>query len=187
MTKEKDIIGIDYSYTSPAICILGEDFKSSQFYYANQNKKVAVKARNYQGTLISKDWKDPIERYTTLALWAVESIKPHITNNTKIILENYAFGSRAGLLFNIAENAAILKFHLKREFDIFPDLISPTEVKKKWSGKGNAKKEQMVDTLKEKEGIDIVEWMCMNKLQSPAHDMVDSYAIARTGLGDNNK
>lgn len=181
-TDGKHIIGIDYSYTSPAICILGDDFRSSLFYFANTNKKVCVKAKNYEGTLLDKEWEDSVERYFRLATWAVESIRPHIRENTQIILEGYAYGSRAGLLFNIAENAGLLKYHLKREYGIFPTIISPTEVKKIWTGKGNAKKEMMVETLKTKEDIDIVSWMQMNKLQSPAHDVVDSYAIGLCGV-----
>lgn len=177
-----NIIGIDYSYTSPAICILGEDFRGSTFYYANQKKKFAIEARNYKGTLIEKDWSHPIQRYDALARWAVDSIRPHIRDNTSIILENFAFGSRTGLVFNIAENAAMLKYRLMTEFNLYPTLVAPTEVKKAWTGKGNAQKERMVEVLKEKEGVDILEWMAIDKLQSPAHDVVDSYAIAKMGL-----
>lgn len=176
------LIGIDYSYTSPSICILGDDFQSSLFYFANSNKKVCVKARNYEGFLIEKDWVDNVDRYERLALWAVEKIQQHWEPDSKIILEGYAFGARGGMLFNIAENAGLLKYHLKRSFGRHPEIISPTAVKKHWTGKGNANKEAMVQTLLDKEGVDVVSWMQMNKLASPAHDVVDSYAIARTGL-----
>jgi len=176
------IFGIDYSYTSPSICVLGDDFKSSFFYFANANKKVCVKALNYEGTLLQKDWADNVERYETLAKWAVEKIQQHWEPGSRIILEGYAFGARGGMMFNIAENAGLLKYHLKKAFGIHPEIIAPTMVKKLWTGKGNANKEAMVQTLIDKEGIDIVKWMQMSKLASPAHDIVDSYAIARTGL-----
>lgn len=180
-TDGKVVIGIDYSYTSPAICILGDDFQSSLFYFSNEKKKLCVAARNYTGNLIYKEWPDSVERYEALAKWAVESIRPHWKDGATIVLEGYAFGAKGGLLFNIAENAGLLKYHLKKAFGVFPVIVAPTEVKKFWTGKGNANKELMVQTLKEKEGIDIVDWMSHNKLQSPAHDVVDSYAIALTG------
>lgn len=175
------IFGIDYSYTSPAICVLGEDFRSSTFYFANQNKKVCVEAQNYKGFLLGKDWKNNVERYETLANWAVRCIKPHWTPDSRIILEGYAFGARGGMVFNIAENAGLLKYKLKEAFACHPEIIAPTAVKKAWTGKGNANKEQMVQTLLDKEGIDIVSWLQMSKMASPAHDVVDSYAIAKTG------
>lgn len=176
------IFGIDYSYTSPSICVLGDDFKSSFFYFANANKKVCVKALNYEGTLIQKYWADNVDRYETLAKWSVEKIQQHWEAGSKIILEGYAFGARGSMLFNIAENAGLLKYHLKKSFGLHPEIVAPTAVKKHWTGKGNANKEAMVQTLLDKEGIDIVKWMQMSKLASPAHDIVDSYAIARTGL-----
>lgn len=177
------IFGIDYSFTSPSICVLGDDFRSSFFYFANANKKVCVKARNYEGFLIEKTWADDAERYEILARWAVSKIQQHWEPDSIIILEGYAFGARGGLLFNIAENAGLLKYHLKKAFGLYPKIISPTEVKKRWSGKGNANKEVMVKTLLDKEDVDIVEWLQMNKLSSPAHDVVDSYAIALVGSG----
>lgn len=176
------VFGIDYSYTSPSICALGDDFKSSLFYFANANKKVCTKVKNYEGFLIEKDWADDVERYERLALWAVAKIQQHWETDSVIILEGYAFGARGSMLFNIAENAGLLKFHLKKTFGSHPTIVAPTSVKKYWTGKGNANKELMVQTLFDKEGIDIVKWMQMNKLTSPAHDIVDSYAIARFGL-----
>lgn len=174
------IFGIDYSYTSPAICVLGENFEKSKFYFCNQNKKVCVTALNYEGTLLTKDYSHDSERYDRISNWAIERISQHWTAGSTIILEGYAFGARGGMLFNIAENAGLLKYKLSKEFS-HPEIVSPTAVKKFWTGKGNANKEVMVQTLLDKEGIDIVKWMQMNKLGSPAHDIVDSYAIALFG------
>lgn len=173
------IFGIDYSYTSPSICVLGDDFRSSYFYFANNNKKVCVKALNYDGTYFEKKLTN-IERYEFLANWAIEKIKQHWEQESKIILEGYSYGSQKGLLFNIAENAGLLKYYIKKTFNVFPEIVSPTTVKKLWTGKGNSSKEIMVKTLLDKEGVDIVRWMNMSKLTSPAHDIVDSYAIAKT-------
>jgi hypothetical protein len=175
------IFGIDYSYTSPAICVLGENFETSKFYFANQNKKLCYNALNYEGTLLEKDYADSVDRYEKISLWAVSKIQQHWVEGSKIYLEGYAFGARGGLLFNIAENGGMLKYHLKKAFGVHPIIVAPTAVKKDFSGKGNANKEGMVQNLLDKEGINIVQWMQMNKLGSPAHDVVDSYAIALLG------
>lgn len=172
----RQIIGIDYSFTSPAICVLGEDFLSSQFYFCTEKKKQALSFKNIKGTLMEKDWANSIERYSRLARWATEIIKQF--DDPLVALEGYAYGSRAGLLFNIAENAGILK-HLLWQEGIQPEIVSPTEVKKFWFGKGNAKKENMNEALISKEGVDIISYMVMNKMDNPASDVVDAYAIAR--------
>lgn len=175
------IIGIDYSYTSPAITVLGDDFKSSTVYYMNQKKKVVAQAQNYKGTLMLKDWAAPVDRFESIAKWAVESIRPHWTDGSVIYLEGYAYGAGAGRAFDIAENGGMLKYHLKLAFGAYPVILPPTTVKKHWCGRGNGKKEDMVQALEDKEGVNIVKWLCMDKLDSPAHDIVDSYAIAVTG------
>jgi Holliday junction resolvasome RuvABC endonuclease subunit len=175
------IIGVDYSYTSPSICLLGEDFKSSLFYFANANKKLAITAQNYEGFLLDKDHIDNVERYEKIANWAVEKIMQHHTPNTKVYMEGYAYGARGGMLFNIAENGGLFKFLLKQATGIHPIIVAPTSVKKSFSGKGNSNKDAMVQYLLDSEGVDIVSWMQMNKLGSPAHDVVDSYAIAKHG------
>lgn len=179
------IIGIDYSYTSPAICILGEDFKSSRFYYATYNKKQAVKARNYEGFLLNEDLKDT-ERYKEIGNWATNTIAEFIAVNDGIHigLEGYSFGSSHSLTFNIAENAGILKLYLFN-LGIKPTIIPPTTAKKHFSGSGRSNKEDMRQALLNREGIDIVEWLQLKKLGSPAHDIVDSYALALT-LRDKN-
>lgn len=172
-------IGIDYSYTSPAICVLGDDFKASSFFYATYNKKLAEKALNYDGFLLTEELKD-IQRYYEIAEWAISIIKPYIKENVKIAMEGYSFGSSRSLTFNIAENAGLLKFLLFKELNIIPTIIPPTTAKKHFSGSGRANKEDMRQALINKENVDIVEWLGMKKLNSPAHDIVDSYAIALT-------
>lgn len=175
-------IGIDYSYTSPAICILGNDFLSSQFYFANAKASKVFKIPHILGYQTKLKAGDPsVQRYQELSLWALDVIRPHWTEDSRIVLEGYAFGAKGGLLFNIAENAGLLKYHLYKHLNHHPYIISPTEVKKFWSGKGNANKEVMTQTLKVKEGVDIVTHLQMKKLDSPAHDIVDSYAIALAG------
>ena len=115
-------IGIDYSSTSPAICVLRDDFKTSLFFYATYNQKLAEKALNYDGFLLTEGLKD-IQRYYEIAKWAISIIKPYIKENIKIAMEGYSFGSSRSLTFNIAENAGLLKFLLFKELNIMPTII----------------------------------------------------------------
>lgn len=180
------IIGIDYSYTSPSICILGENFIDSRFYFLNGSKDVCVERENYNGKHVTKkEFKSEVQRYDFISDWAMSVIKKYFSKDGCIIgLEGFSFGSHTGLVFNIAENGGLLKYKLFKELDYHPILIPPTSIKKFWTGKGNCNKQAMVDTLKSREGVDIVNYMNMSKLKSPAHDIVDSYAVARMIRGN---
>lgn len=180
---EKIIFGIDYSYTNPSICVLGNSFKESYFYFLTTKKKYAKKEKNYEGMFLErKSGDNDIEFYEKISSWAISKIKENWINpnNTIVVLEGYSMGSRLGRSFNIAENTSILKFFLKQN-NIKPLIVPPTTIKKFWTGKGNSSKDLMVKILLDKEGVDVLQWLGMKKLESPAHDLVDSYAIAKFG------
>lgn len=174
MKKTKTVIGIDYSYTSPAICILKNNFKNSQFHFATYNK-INKEYPNIQGYKLNSSLKET-ERYDEIAHWAYNTIKP-FKDNCIVGLEGYSFGSSRSLVFNIAENVGILKFYLLT-LGIKPIIISPTTNKKFFSGSGRSNKEDMRQSLIERESVDIVEYMGFKALKSPAHDIVDSYSLA---------
>ncbi len=174
------IIGIDYSYTSPAICILGNDFKTSEFHFATYHDKLADGYRNCKGFLLNSALSDT-ERYREIARWAAGVVRDTMQAGVevKVAMEGYSYGSSRSLTFNIAENAGILKLYLL-ELGIKPTIIPPTTAKKVFSGSGRCDKEGMRQALLEREDVDIVDWMGYKILKSPAHDIVDSYAIALT-------
>lgn len=177
-------IGIDYSYTSPSICILGDDFRSSKFYYMNSVKKVCIQALNYEGTrLVKDDFLYDVERYAFVSEWAMQRILKHyVKGETKFFLEGFSFGSSAGLVFNIAENAGTLKYRLHNELGEIPTLIAPKSAKKFYTGNGNCGKDGMVMQLFNSEKVDVMKELGMTgTIKSPVHDIVDSYAIARMG------
>lgn len=178
-------IGIDYSYTSPAICILGDNFATSQFYYATYNDKLAEGYKNCHGHLLNSKLEG-VERYREIARWGAGIVALYQRLNDyqemHVAMEGYSYGSSKSLTFNIAENAGVLKLYLL-DLDIVPTIIPPTTAKKFFSGSGRANKEDMRAALVEKEGVDIVDWMGFKTLKSPAHDIVDSYAIALTLKG----
>lgn len=173
------IIGIDYSMNGPSICVLGPSFKESLFYYASTKKKSVFTHKNFFGHQISKDYVNNIARYETLANWAVDAIGGCAIDTPKIAIEGYAFGASAGLLANIAENGGMLKYMIYKKWGLTPEIVSPSQLKKWWSGKGNAKKEDMAQALLEREGVDIRLEMMLDTFESPVSDVVDSYALAK--------
>ena len=57
--KKKTIIGIDYSLTSPAVCVNGK-----KFYYLTSKKKWQLKINEDIIGYAHKEWTDPIQRIT---------------------------------------------------------------------------------------------------------------------------
>ena len=178
------VIGIDYSFTSPSICILGDDFASSKFYFMNSVKKVCVKALNYDGTrLVKDDFIHDVQRYDHVSDWAIEKImKYYRKGETRIFLEGFSFGSTTGKIFNVAENGGTLKYKLYKHLGEIPTLFAPTSVKKFYTGQGNCGKDSMVFKLYQSENKDVMKELGMSgQVKSPVHDIVDSYAIALLG------
>jgi hypothetical protein len=106
-TVTKTIIGIDYSLTSPAICVNNGNL---MFYYLTSKKKwtgvISEEIVGYE----HKEWTDPIQRFTFISDFALDIIST--TNNPTIYIEGYSFGSKGQGVFQIAENCGILKYSL---------------------------------------------------------------------------
>lgn len=174
-------IGIDFSITSPAICVLGEDetFESSELYFLTSVKKLIGNFGNMHG-YFHKEWTDDIQRYEQIAKWVLLCVKPNISD--RIYLEGYSVGSTKGKIYQTHENTAILKFYLFKNHLNYV-TIPPTEIKKKFNGKGNANKEQMYDTFLQS-SHDIRETLGLSKkakIKNPVSDLVDAYAISLIG------
>ena len=110
-TVTKTIVGIDYSLTSPAICVNIDGDAGLMFYYLTNKKK-------YTGTMSEdvvgyehKDWTDPIERFTHISEFVLDLICDLI--NPIVFIEGYSFGSKGQGVFQIAENCGILKYRLQ--------------------------------------------------------------------------
>ena len=104
-TKKKTIIGIDYSLTSPAVCVNGK-----KFYFLTSKKKWQVKISENIIGYAHKDWTDPIQRFTYISDFVFDLLFKE--NNPEIFIEGYSFGSKGQGLFQIAENCGILKYRL---------------------------------------------------------------------------
>jgi len=183
--KYEYVAGIDYSLTSPAICIAEiinscVVFENCKFHYLKQNKSQGsfdnIFAYEYP------EYTDDIERFTKLANWTIDCIRWHDGRASHVYLEDYAYAA-TGRVFNIGENTGILKQHLRTN-GFHYTTIPPTVIKKEASGKGNANKELMYETFLAETHVDLQSRLTPNstKIVNPVSDIVDSYYICKTGV-----
>jgi Holliday junction resolvasome RuvABC endonuclease subunit len=173
------IVGIDYSLTSPCICICDADnfgFSKCKFYYLTSNKKLDIDVDNIHGDL-HKDFKCNEERYYNITQWVMCLLQ----EGDIIYMEGYSMGS-TGMVFNIAENAGLLKHYLwSLNYDY--NIVAPTQIKKFASGKGNANKQLLQDVFEENTGYYIKNKLSLTDKQwNPSSDIIDSYFICKYGF-----
>ena len=184
MTKQsgltKTIVGIDYSLTSPAVCINNEG--EYMFYYlTNKKKYIGQMAKNIMGFEHS-EYKTPIERFTQISTWAINQFNrlEYNLKNIKIFIEGYSFGSKGQGIFQIAENCGILKYRLE-QLKLSYETVVPSVVKKGATGKGNADKDMMYEAFLKETKIDLKKIFDTEKVGNPVSDIVDSYYIQKIG------
>src|SRR5210317_2465253 len=177
----KTIIGIDYSLTSPAICVNNGNL---MFYYLTSKKKwtgvISEEIVGYE----HKEWTDPIQRFTFISDFALDIIST--TNNPTIYIEGYSFGSKGQGVFQIAENCGILKYRLLEEKFGYNTVV-PSVVKKGATGKGNADKDMMYEVYVKETNIDLKKLFDTDKVGNPISDIVDSYYIQKVGYENSIK
>lgn len=93
---------------------------------------------------------------------------------SRVFMEGYSFASK-GLVFNIAENAGVLK-HKLHKLEIPLTIVPPTTIKK-FAIKGNASKEIMYETFVKKTGIDLIKAFGIKRPDSPINDIVDAFFL----------
>ena len=173
-------IGIDYSMSTPAMCLMGEStaFNDCKFYYLTGVKK--AEGIFYRGNIIGtlhKEYYSEQERFDDISDFFLTKI-PITKPAPSIAIEDYSFGS-TGRIFNIAENTGLLK-HKLWEVGYKFSVVAPTTIKKYASGKGNADKVKMYETFVKETGIELSKIMFPDRaLGSPVSDIVDSYYIAK--------
>ena len=175
------IAGIDYSMSSPAMCVHTGDewsYDNCKFYSYSTKKRPLVDDTGKYSMKTIPDWEHPQERFYNLASYFMEIIDDVIP--TKVVLEGYSFGS-TGKVFNIAENAGMLKYFVWEGF--YPLEISPPTVIKKFAtGNGQAKKAVMYESFLKDTGDDISTRFGMIAHGNPISDYVDSYWICKYGF-----
>ena len=176
------VVGIDYSLTSPAICVLNgsPEFKDTDCYFLTQLKsdKHVGKIDNLLGTRYP-EWTDFNDRYEKLADWTLGILGTY-SKIDAIYIEDYAMAAK-GKTFNIAESTGLMKYKLWKAGYIY-GVVAPTTVKKTFSGKGNSNKAAMELAFTEKTKYNIRSRLELTaKQESPAADIIDAYAIALYG------
>ena len=180
-TNPKTIIGIDYSLTSPAICITTDFvFKNSKFYYLTNKKKYIGKMSNNITGFEHKEYDTPIRRFSQISDWVYELIEDTIHTEQLVYIEGYSFGSKGQAVFQIAENCGILKYRLQ-QMRIEYDTVVPSVVKKGATGKGNADKDLMYESFCKETNTDLKKMFDVQKIGNPVSDIVDSFYIAKVG------
>lgn len=177
--KQRVIAGIDYSLTSPAICVhVGGEWSldNCKFYYIVHKDKHLVVTDKLHGCLYQA-WATPEQRFQNLAKWSLDILLHH--QASFVSLEGYAFGAR-GQVFQIGENTGLLKNTIWKNNIPF-EVTPPTVIKKYATGKGNSNKEKMWDAFIEETGYNIFNILGQEERKNwaPVSDIVDSYYLAK--------
>lgn len=176
-----NFVGVDFSMTSPAICVHPDqdEWDDSQCIIYNKstftNDSFQIEWGPYLDfeKMISTSATESHKRYEEIRQWALTCIP----EDSFIMFEDYAMGAK-GKVFNIAENTGITKHSLILRGDIV-ETIAPTSLKKWASGRGNAKKEDMVDRFHAITGVDLPLLLDQTPDKSPCSDIVDAYFVCR--------
>ena len=187
-------IGIDYSLSSPGICVNTSEgefkYEDCTFYFLTNTKKYDatfcrpyVTNVKYIGTAHTPYTSEP-ERYSQIADWAINIIKSYGDATTgvngikpTIQIEDYSYGS-TGRVFHIAENLGLLKYKLKMECGWDYTLLPPSVIKKFATDKGNANKDLMLDAFEKDTGTNLAQVFDTTS-KSPVSDVADAYFICK--------
>ena len=131
-TATTKIAGIDYTLTSPCICICEIqneefDFKNCGFYFFAQTKhQLKISHTNlYPHSLITTYTSDA-ERYNKLSNWVIDVLaingKPR-----PVYLEDYAYAA-TGKVFHIGENTGHLKYKFW-QYNVKYQIFAPTSIR----------------------------------------------------------
>ena len=183
----KRTIGIDFSIRAPGIVIHdGEtwDGKNCQFHFINPPKG----SKKFDGFLhvapfiqgqAYPEYKTEEERFEKLTENIMNLFELSVPlDKVDLAIEGYAMGAR-GKVFNIGEATGLLKNKLWMQ-DCKFSIYAPTAVKKFATGKGTAKKEQMIEAFTAETGINFTEILGLKSIKGgPISDIVDAYWICK--------
>ena len=206
-------IGLDYSLISPALCIYkdgeysfisffddyGEKWetgKSKKFNYHRELSKI-MEMRPYTREIDKKDYRteqmSKMKSAKMIANLIVSRLKELVGDDEVIIgLEGFSYGSISSSTLDLALYNSFLRIKLLEEFgEECLVIISPTEGKKTLSGKGNAKKDDMIQAFIENRTKDediercpLYQYCKNNELDykniKPIDDLVDSFGILKS-------
>jgi hypothetical protein len=161
-------IGIDFSLTSPAICVYknnkysfisffndgGKDWKKSKsktYRYHNELSNIIdiiPYTRKIDDSNYRNEQKTKMFDAFMIVNIIIDKIKTIIDDDVIIGLEGFSYGSISSSTLDLAMYNSFLRMKLIENFgsDVL-NIISPTEGKKMLFGKGIAKKEDMIQSF----------------------------------------
>lgn len=185
------LVGIDYSITSPAMSMYIGDLKNDMFVMENLDffafvDKKKIKKENEYVKINDFQWNNYIDRWNNIAYVFLGKIHETLfinnisRENVFIVIEGYSYSrGRHGMVFNIAENTVILKFHLYQN-ELKFKIYQPTSIKKFIIGneeyKKGEKKIKIYDKICDKLNINLSEYLGI-KESSLLYDFSDSLSI----------
>lgn len=177
------ILGIDYSYTCPAVCVLTNKLVNTPQWFVNYKKtgKPYPDLPNVEWSTSTTETE--VSRYIELATWVLDIVRR--TNPELIVLEDYAFGAN-GRLTQLSENAGTLKVKLFEHYPQIPlRIVAPTTMKKFATGRGIATKDDVWAAFI-KRRPDAAPWAALchpkaTRIGSPVGDIADAYFLAKYG------
>jgi hypothetical protein len=205
-------IGIDFSLTSPAICVYkngeysfisffndgGKDWKKSKsktYRYHNELCgiiEVIPYTRKIDDSNYRNEQKSKMADALMIVNLIIDKLKTIIDDDVIIGLEGFSYGSISSSTLDLAMYNSFLRMKIIENFgsDVL-NIISPTEGKKMLFGKGNAKKEDMIQSFIDNRLEDdiLIEnnfWKhCKEndvdfKQPKPIDDLVDAYGILKS-------
>jgi Holliday junction resolvasome RuvABC endonuclease subunit len=180
------IAGIDYSLSSPAVCIINKQFnhKTCRIYNLTNSKKLC-KDYFLKDIVLRIEpmpfYENNLERFSVISEWLVNKVI-NTYNIKDVYIEGFSMNSSVGRITDLAEATGVLKYRLyKSGLNVIP--IPPTKIKKIASGKGNANKKFMEETFIKETNINVREIIGLKtKDDSPVSDIIDSYYVAKTGI-----
>lgn len=204
-------VGIDFSLTSPAICVYkngeylfisffndgGKDWrksKSKTYRYHNELCDIIdiiPYTRKIDDSNYRNEQKSKMSDALMIVNLIIDKLKLIIDDDVIIGLEGFSYGSISSSTLDLAMYNSFLRMKLIEIFgsDVL-NIISPTEGKKMLFGKGNAKKEDMIQSfidnrLEDGVLINNAFWKyCKEngvdfKQPKPIDDLVDAYGILK--------
>lgn len=207
-------IGIDFSLTSAGVCIREND-KLTWLNFANNikidNKPFEhhriiqefdnVYIGNYERIVPKTDYSDicayKLRNAVLLANTLIPELFVNIQNKeseVKIAFEGFAYGSKGNSFIDLILYNTIVKQKIKEFFGTDIITYAPTEIKKYFSGKGNAGKDLMFESFINSEDKILKDSKIRKYCQSlelktdkkgkliipkPFDDLIDAYAISK--------
>ena len=205
-------VGIDFSLTSPAMCVYkngeysfisffndgGKDWrksKSKSYRYHNELCNI-IEVISYTRNIDDSDYRNEQKTKMADALMIVnliiDKLKMIIDDEVVIGLEGFSYGSISSSTLDLAMYNSFLRMKLIENFgsDVL-NIVSPTEGKKVLFGKGNAKKEDMIQAFIDNRLDDNLlifnafwQYCKINgvdfKQPKPIDDLVDAYGILKS-------